>query len=103
MWWISRSVYALTVAFPSEEVICEDWVFMLGVWHTAQPIELNNDLPLLMEVAPPGVVVEAIGGARRRMNCANPSRSLRIAEPAAPKLVIAAGGPAGAGGGQPAG
>src|SRR5437763_7422416 len=78
IWWISRSVYALTVTFPSEEVICEGCVFMFDAWQTAQPTDVNNDLPLLMEVVPPGVVVEATGGASSRMNCAKPSTSLRI-------------------------
>src|SRR5882757_5393893 len=49
---------------------------MVGVWQTAQPMELNRALPWVIEVAPPGVVVDGVGGARRRMNCANAMTSL---------------------------
>src|SRR5712664_2594196 len=66
---------------------------MLGVWQNEQPTELNRDLPLEIEVAPPGVVVEGMGGASSRMNCANPSTSLSTPEPAAAKLVMSSGYP----------
>jgi hypothetical protein len=49
-----------------------------GVWQAAQPMELKSDFPLAMEVEPPGVVVEGVGGAVRRMNMANFTRSLDV-------------------------
>ena len=55
---------------------CVDLI--VSVWHVAQPIALNSALPLAIEVAPPGVVVDGIGGARSRMNCANASTSLSM-------------------------
>src|SRR5580692_7394529 len=67
---------ALTGALPSEEVILEGCVeLIVGVWQVAQPIALNNDLPREIEAAPPGVVIEGVGGARSRMNSANKTMS----------------------------
>src|ERR1700760_1917199 len=81
----------------------EGCVFNDGVWHTEQPIDLNSAAPCVIDVAPPGTVVEGTGGARRRMNCANASTSLRIdafaanvlvAVELAEKLVLSSGYPA---------
>ena len=44
----------------------------------AQPMARNSQRPLLIEVAPPGVVVEGMGGASKRMNIANITVSLGI-------------------------
>src|SRR5206468_1948240 len=38
-----------------------------GVWHSAQPVLLNSCLPFEIDVAPPGTVVDGVGGARKRM------------------------------------
>ena len=51
-------------------VTTEGAVSRAGVWHKAQPTMLNTRLPLAMESAPPGLVVDGVGGASRRMaNC----------------------------------
>src|ERR1700675_570810 len=70
------SVNALTFALPSEEVIFDGCVELsVRVWQVAQPIALNNDCPREIEAAPPGVVVEGVGGARSRINSANKTMS----------------------------
>ena len=58
-----------------------------GVWQIAQPTELNKLRPLLIEVAPPGVVVLGVGGARNRMKMAKPIRSLDVPK-AVPSLKL---------------
>ena len=50
----------------------------VGVRHTEQPIELNTAEPCEIEVAPPGTVVEGVGGASNFMNIVNAMRSLGI-------------------------
>src|ERR1700733_2795034 len=71
MWWISMSENAPTCALASEEVMFELWVeLIVGVWQVAHPMDENNALPVEIAEAPPGVVVEGIGGASRRMNSA---------------------------------
>ena len=60
---------------------------------------LNSRRPLAIEVVPPGVVVEGVGGASKRMNIANITVSLGMeafvanwSEPAlAAKLVVSFG------------
>src|SRR5262245_59708390 len=42
-----------------------------GVWHCEQPILLNVARPFLIDVAPPGMVSDGVGGARNRMKNAN--------------------------------
>src|SRR5215471_535039 len=71
----SRSEYRFTGLLESA-VIVDVPVVNEGVWHSAQPILLNTCLPFAIDVAPPGVVVEGVGGARRRMNSANFSMSV---------------------------
>jgi regulator of protease activity HflC (stomatin/prohibitin superfamily) len=44
-----------------------------GVWHSAQPMLVNVFRPALTEVEPPGVVIDGVGGARKRMKIANAS------------------------------
>src|SRR5580704_1710075 len=61
-------------------MIAEAEVRSAGVWQFAHPIAWNTWLPLAMELAPPGFVVEGVGGARRRMNIANCTTSLGTAE-----------------------
>ena len=50
----------------------------MTVWQVAQPMELKSDFPLAIEDAPPGTVVDAMGGAVSRMNIANATTSLGI-------------------------
>src|SRR5580658_8312532 len=67
---------ALTGALPSEDVIFEGCVELsVGVWHVAHPIELNSAWPRDIEAAPPGVVVDGVGGASSRINSANKTMS----------------------------
>src|SRR5437870_593283 len=70
------SLYRLAVALVRLEVKLERVVASDGVWQTLQPIELNSALPLLIDVEPPGVVVDGVGAARRRMNMAKATVSL---------------------------
>src|SRR5262245_11037969 len=70
---------ASTVEFP---------VVKLGVWHNAQPTWLNTALPLLIDVAPPGEVVEGVGAARKRMKNANFSIALIASSGAAPSVLV---------------
>src|SRR5581483_10332819 len=78
MWWTSRSLKRFAVTLPSPGVRDEAEVASEGVWHEEQPIELNSDLPALMEVEPPGVVVDGAGGADKRMNMENFTTSLDV-------------------------
>ena len=48
----------------------------VGVWQLAQPTARNNRRPLAIDVAPPGLVVDGVGGANNRMNMANITVSL---------------------------
>ena len=71
--------YGLTLVPLNDVVTLDAWVLpRVGVWHTAHPMELNSDLPCEIEVAPPGTVVDGIGGASRRMNIENATTSLGI-------------------------
>src|SRR5271165_881373 len=76
MWWMSRSEYRLAFTWFRAGVTPEVPVWSVGVWHMAQPITLKLRLPLAMDGAPPGLVLEGFGGARRRMNIANCTMSL---------------------------
>src|SRR5262245_11309529 len=71
----SRSENRFTGLLESAATV-EAPVVNAGVWHSAQPTSLNSDLPFVIEVAPPGVVVDGTGGARRRMKNANLTMSL---------------------------
>jgi hypothetical protein len=51
------------------------WVVSVGVWQKAQPTLLNRSRPRVIDAEPPGVVVEGVGGARKRMKNANRSTS----------------------------
>ena len=42
-----------------------------GVWHCAHPTAVKGPLPFVIDVAPPGVVAEGVGGARKRMKNVN--------------------------------
>ena len=43
----------------------------VGVWQSAQPVLAKSCLPLLIDVEPPGVSVDGVGGARKRWKSAN--------------------------------
>ena len=58
-----------------------------GVWHCAQPIDEKRLRPLAIDVDPPGVVALGVGGARKRMNIANPMVSLSVPVAVVLKLV----------------
>jgi hypothetical protein len=45
-------------------------VFNAGVWQSAQPTFVNWCWPRPMEVAPPGVSGDGLGGARKRWKLA---------------------------------
>src|SRR5216683_1941431 len=49
----------------------EDPVVRVGVWQSAHPVLTNKLRPLLIEVAPPGVSGDGVGGARNRWKKAN--------------------------------
>src|SRR5580698_154988 len=67
-------------------------VLRLGVWHIAQPTIPNRRLPLAMDAAPPGLLVDGVGGASRRMNIANCTTSLGTAGNCVEiKLVVSSG------------
>ena len=66
-------------------------VVRLVVWQIAQPMEMKRLRPLVIEVAPPGTVVEGVGGAKRRMNIANCARSLSVPIAVVLKLVWSSG------------
>ncbi len=59
----------------------ESPVWSAGVWHKAQPMLANSWLPWLIEVDPPGLVVDGVGGARKRMKKENFSMALMVAVP----------------------
>ena len=93
-------VSEFTGALPRDDVKFEAWVeLIVAVWQVAQPMALNSRRPLAIEVVPPGVVVEGVGGASKRMNIANITVSLGMeafvanwSEPAlAAKLVVSFG------------
>src|SRR5215467_3996986 len=71
----SRSEYRFTGLLESAAIV-DVPVVNDGVWHSAQPMLLNSCLPFEIDVAPPGVVVEGVGGASKRMNNANFSMSV---------------------------
>src|SRR5580658_1236211 len=67
---------AFTGVLPSEEVILEGCVELsVGVWQVAQPMDLKSAAPAAIEVAPPGVLVDGVGGASKRINSANKTMS----------------------------
>src|SRR5262249_34098591 len=80
MWWTSRSEYRFARTWLRAAVMVEEAVVIDGVWQSAQPMELNAALPLVMDVVPPGLVVEGVGGASKRINTANCATSLGTAE-----------------------
>src|SRR5260221_8960884 len=91
MWWISRSLYSVADTLLRPGVSVEPLDVSVVVWQTLQPMELNRLRPLLMEVAPPGVVVEGTGGASNRMNMANDTVSLSVPTAVVLKLVWSSG------------
>ncbi len=70
---------------------CDPFVVSAGEWQTLQPMALKRLFPLLIDVAPPGVVVEGTGGASRRMNMANDTVSLSVPTADVLKLVWSSG------------
>ena len=52
--------------------------------QAAQPIALNTLRPAVIEAAPPGTVVEGVGGARNCMKTANSVTSLELLEASVP-------------------
>ena len=46
-------------------------VVKVGVWHRAHPTDWNEMLPFVIDVCPPGIVVDGVGGARNRMKSLN--------------------------------
>src|SRR5437870_13495497 len=70
----SKSEKSLT-GFRSSAGLEDFPVVREGVWHKAQPILLNNLLPLAID----GVSVSGAGGARKRMKIANFTVSLGTA------------------------
>src|SRR6266852_4127912 len=75
MSWTSRSEYRFTGCMLSAATV-DLLVVNEGVWHSAHPVLVNWLLPLAIELAPPGVSGEGIGGARKRMKIENCSMSL---------------------------
>ncbi len=63
-----------------------------GLWQVAQPIELNNARPLLMEVAPPGVVADGVGWSRKFMKTLNSPTSLVTVEALVPSEWVMSSG-----------
>src|SRR5438105_731205 len=49
---------------------------IVGVWQWAQPTVVKRARPDVIEYAPPGVVDEGVGGARKRMKSLNFSMEL---------------------------
>src|ERR1700674_6071017 len=76
MWWTSRSEKSCAFCSLKLAVNEDGAVRIAGVWQSAHPAVQKARLPLVIEDAPPGLVVEAVGGARRRMNIANCTVSL---------------------------
>src|SRR6266849_4002629 len=74
-------------------VKCDATVLSVGVWQVLQPTTLNRTRPVLMEVAPPGVVVDGVGCARSRMNIAKPTVSAMVVPvlPTPSKCVMSSG------------
>src|SRR5436189_1624479 len=66
-------------------------VLRVGVWQVLQPMALNRFLPLVIDVEPPGVVVDGVGGARRRMNIAKATASLNTPSLTPSKWVMSSG------------
>src|SRR5438105_4142013 len=85
------SVKRFAVAWPRLEVMAERDVVSDGVWQTLQPMELKRLRPLVIDVEPPGTVVEGVGGARRRMNIAKPTVSLSVPVAVVLKFVWSSG------------
>src|SRR5947208_12225803 len=85
------SLNRFAVALLRLEVKFERNVVSDGVWQTLQPMELKRARPLLIDVAPPGVVVDATGCARKRMNMAKATVSLITPAPTPLKCVMSSG------------
>ena len=81
------------MAFPKPGVMDDAAVVSEAVWQEVQPMELKRARPLLMEVAPPGTVVDGVGGAVRRMKIANFTTSLDVPRLSALKCVVSSGVP----------
>ena len=67
-------------------------VFIAGVWHSAQPICEKTRAPSAIDAAPPGAVVDGVGGASRRMNIAKPTVSLGTAVVCIAVMLVASSG-----------
>src|SRR5437899_9717515 len=78
MLWSRRSEKRLARTLASAATV-ESPVFNVGVWQSAHPTLTNSERPLLIEVAPPGMFVEGVGGARNRWKKANFSIALNPA------------------------
>src|SRR5436305_1246135 len=85
------SLKRFAVALPRLGVNADAVVVSDAVWQRAQPMELNRLRPFAIDVAPPGTVVDGVGGARRRMNIANCTVSLNVATDVVLKFVWSSG------------
>src|SRR5690348_13663977 len=85
------SLNRFAVALFRLEVKFERNVASDGVWQTLQPMALNRLRPLVIDVAPPGTVVDGTGAASNRMNMAKPTVSLITPAPTPSKCVMSSG------------
>src|SRR5882672_6845150 len=85
------SLNRFAVALLNPGVIDDALVVSEPVWQAAQPIALNTARPVLMEAAPPGTVVDGVGGASMRMNNENFTTSLDVPRLSALKCVRSSG------------
>src|SRR5215472_4950407 len=77
----AKSEKRFAVAKFSPEVRDDAVVGSDLVWHASQWMLLNRELPFAMDLAPPGFVVDGVGGARKRMKFTNFWMSLTSAVP----------------------
>src|SRR5262249_20685517 len=75
MLWSRRSEKRLT-GWLARAATVESPVVSVGVGQSAHPTLTNSERPLVMEVAPPGVSADGVGGARNRWKKANFSIAL---------------------------
>src|SRR5579859_2799769 len=80
MWWNSRSVNEFTGALARSAVALDACVLPCeGLWQVAQPMELNSERPLAIEVEltdfPFSITPPCCGGASRRMKLAKAETS----------------------------
>src|SRR5437660_7020798 len=85
------SLKRFAVALPRLGVKRDGDVVSDAVWQSAHPTELNRLRPFAIDVAPPGTVVDGVGGARKRMNIANCTVSLSVAMEVVLKFVWSSG------------